>query len=115
MEDSIAIRRRLRTMLFDSGFINLVGEAGDAKQAVTQIANTKPDVLIVDLHLTDGTGLQVLKEVKQLLPAVRSIVLTNFANEQYRKASINAGAECFLDKSTEFEQVLLILEAWRTS
>lgn len=115
MEDSIAIRKRLRIMLLDSKFINLVGEAGDAKQAITQIAHTKPDVLIVDLHLAEGTGLQVLKAVKQLLPTVRSIVLTNFANEQYRKASINAGAECFLDKSTEFEQVPLILEAWHAS
>ena len=55
----------------------------------------------------------MLRAVREKLPAMRVIVMTNFAAEPYRKAAMAAGAEVFLDKSAEFARVRDILSEWR--
>ncbi len=60
-----------------------------------------------------GNGIDVLRKVKQMTPAPKVIMLTNYAYAQYRKESREASADFFLDKSTEFDQIPLALEQIR--
>jgi DNA-binding NarL/FixJ family response regulator len=60
-----------------------------------------------------GSGIEVLRSLKKMTPAPAVIMLTNFAYEQYRKKCEAAGADFFLDKSTEFDQIPLVLEQVR--
>jgi len=113
VEDSIPVRERLLRTLEGMDGLDIVGTAEDVPAAIAGLTSTPPDALILDLQLPSGSGLQVLRAVRQMLPQMRVIVMTNFAAEPYRKAAMAAGAEIFLDKSAEFGRVRDILSEWR--
>ena len=112
VEDSAVVRERLLEMIREIEDVEVVGEAETYDAAVSGILNTRPDVAVLDIKLADdgGSGIDVLAEVKKGLPAMRAIVLSNYATPQHMKASADAGAEYFLDKSAEFERIAEILE-----
>ena len=112
VEDSAAVRERLLEMIREIEDVEVVGEAETYDAAVAGIMSTRPDVAVLDIKLADdgGSGIDVLAEVKKGLPAMRAIVLSNYATPQHMKASADAGAEYFLDKSAEFERISEILE-----
>jgi DNA-binding NarL/FixJ family response regulator len=109
VEDSAAVRERLVEMIREIAAVEVVGEADSYDQAVAGIMATRPDVAILDISLAEGSGIDVLASVKQLLPGLRGIVLTNYTSPQHAKASADAGAEYFLDKSVDFERIPGIL------
>jgi DNA-binding NarL/FixJ family response regulator len=111
VEDSAAVRERLLEMIREIADVEVVGEAGTYDAAVAGIMSTRPDVAVLDIKLADdgGSGIDVLAEVRKGLPAMRAIVLSNYATPQHMKASADAGAEYFLDKSAEFERITEIL------
>jgi len=115
VEDSAAVRERLVEMIREVEDMEVVGEAGTYDKAVAGIMNTLPDVAILDIKLADdaGSGIDVLNEVRKGLPAMRAIVLSNYVTPQHLKASSDAGAEYFLDKSSDFERIPEILEQMR--
>lgn len=110
VEDSAAVRERLVEMINEIDGVDVVGEAGTYDAAVAGIMTTRPDVAILDINLAGGNGIDVLARVKQRLPALRGIMLTNYHSPQHMKASADAGAEYFLDKSVDFERIAEILE-----
>ena len=112
VEDSIPVRERLLRTLEGMVGLDIVGTAEDVPAAIDGLTSFPPDALILDLQLPSGSGLQVLRAVRQKLPNMRVIVMTNFAAEPYRKAAMAAGAEVFLDKSADFERVRDILTSW---
>lgn len=105
VEDSPYIRERLTALLTQTGGISIVGEADTPKSAVEGILKTRPDSVILDIHLVGGSGLEVLKTVRPIAPGTVFIVLTNHPDSQYQRIFANAGASAFLDKSTEFDMV----------
>jgi DNA-binding NarL/FixJ family response regulator len=112
VEDSAAVRERLIEMIREIEDIEVVGEASTYDTAVNGIMNTRPDVAVLDIKLADdgGSGIDVLIQVRKGLPAMKAIVLSNYATPQHIKASADAGAEYFLDKSADFERITEILE-----
>lgn len=112
VEDSIPVRERLVRTLEGLENLDIVGTAEDVAPAIAGLTGASPDALILDLQLPSGSGLEVLKAIRQRLPRLRVIVMTNFAAEPYRKAAMAAGAEVFLDKSADFQRVRDILAGW---
>jgi len=110
VEDSSAVRERLVEMIREIGDIEVVGEADTYKTAVSGILNTRPDVAVIDISLGEGSGIEVLADVRKKFPALRGIMLTNYSSPQHMKASADAGAQYFLDKSVDFERIPGILE-----
>jgi DNA-binding NarL/FixJ family response regulator len=112
VEDSAAVRERLVEMIQDVKDIEVVGEAATYDTAVAGIINTRPDVAVLDIKLANetGSGIDALVEVRKTLPGIRAIILSNYSTPQHLKASADAGAEYFLDKSIDFERVAEILE-----
>lgn len=106
VDDSAIIRQRLKRMLANMVNVEIVGEAGDAQEATNAILHDKPDVVLLDIHLLGGSGIDVLEAVKKVRPAPAVIVLTNYPYPQYRQKCIQAGADYFFVKSTEFGQVI---------
>jgi len=100
-------------MVSEAGGMRIVGEADNYRDAVAGILDTRPDVAILDINIADeqGGGIDVLAEVRRHLPRLRGIMLSNYATPQHVKASADAGASYFLDKSTEFDQIVGILKA----
>ena len=111
VEDSAIVRERLIEMIREVEDVEVVGEAGTYGQAVAGIARTTPDIAILDIKLADdrGSGIDVLTEVRKAVPAIRAIVMSNYVTPQHVKASADAGAEYFLDKTVDFERIPEIL------
>ncbi len=105
VEDSEAIRERLVALLSGTRSITVVGEADTPQRAVEGILRTRPDSVVLDIHLSGGSGLEVLKAVRSRAPGTVFIVLTNHPDSQYRRVFADAGASAFLDKSTQFNLI----------
>lgn len=115
-EDSALVRQRLVDMLHEleeSGAIEVVGRAWDARGAVEAIRDLRPDVAILDVRLAEGTGIEVLQAIKKDVSSPVVIMLTAFPYPQYRKKCLEAGADYFFDKLTEFERVAEVVAALR--
>jgi DNA-binding NarL/FixJ family response regulator len=114
VEDSPAICERLVEMIEELGGHQVVGQAETQDAAIAGITESRPDVAIFDVKLAQGNGIEALAEVKRRLPGLHGIVMSNYATPQHRKASVDAGAEHFLDKSAEFERITEILSSYKT-
>jgi DNA-binding NarL/FixJ family response regulator len=108
-DDSVEVRRRLVSMMSDFPYVNIVDEADGAYATIKAIESSQPDVVVLDIQMPDGSGIEVLKRIKNAYPSIRVIMLTNHANSFYRNACMKAGADYFLDKSLDFRQVGEIL------
>lgn len=108
-DDSTAIRDRLKEMLKENTSIHLVGEAGDAEQAIHALNDLKPDVVILDIHMPKGEGMRVLKEIKTNDPGRIVIIFTAFPYPQYRQAYLTAGADYFFDKTKAVQEMVDLL------
>lgn len=112
VEDSDPVKRRLTATLSDLEGIEVVGHADSERDAIQGILATCPDVVILDISLREGNGMNVLQEVKRRHADLKVIMLTNFGYPQYRQRCLLAGADYFLDKSSEFMAVENIIADW---
>lgn len=109
-DDSSLLRKNLKKLLGTIESIENIIESHSVLSTINQIRVERPDAVILDIQLPDGTGMDVLKFIYAHDPKPLAIVLTNFPSENNRKYCIELGADYFLDKSKEYEQVLHVLE-----
>jgi YesN/AraC family two-component response regulator len=109
-DDSALVRERLAALISEIEGAEVVGQAGDAPEAFEGIQHLRPDVVILDIRMPENNGIQVLEAIKKSAAAPVVIMLTAFPYPQYRKKCLEAGAEYFFDKATEFEQVTEVLK-----
>jgi len=109
VEDSASIRSRIAEMLAPLAGVQIVGEAAGAPQATIDILALRPHSVLLDLNLGASSGMDVLRAVHGQAPEIAFVVLTNHAEDQYRRACERAGAAYFLDKSTEFHRVPAVI------
>jgi DNA-binding NarL/FixJ family response regulator len=86
-----------------------VGRAGDVSEALRCIQQVNPDTVILDLQMPGGSGLDVLRVIRQNNPGLHVLICTNYPYPQYREECLSAGANFFLDKSAEFGKIPVIL------
>src|SRR5687768_10308454 len=98
VDDSDLVRTRFAETFAGREEMQVVGEAESVATAVTAIHELKPDVVILDLRLPDGDGIEVLEALKDVRPRPRVVVVTSYAYEQLRERCLKAGADAFLDK-----------------
>lgn len=110
VDDSASVRQSVKKLLSGLAGVKIVGEAETAGVAQRLIENSNPEVVILDLVLKEGSGFDVLKEIKNREDSPLVIVLTNYATTPFRKKAEQEGADFFLDKSTEFEKVIEVLK-----
>ena len=111
VEDSVPIRERLVRLLGEIDGVEMVGEADTAAAAAAGILRSRPNIVVLDISLAHGTGIDVLREVHPQAPEIEFIVLTNLANSQYQKICMQAGASHFIDKSTQIAEVSRLISA----
>jgi DNA-binding NarL/FixJ family response regulator len=103
-DDSGMIRSRVASLLGAHAF-TIVGEAGTPQGCIDGILACHPEVVVLDVQLEGGSGLQVLRTVRQAAPGIAFVVFSNNAGPAYRKRYLGEGAATFLDKSSDFEQL----------
>ena len=110
VDDSPLVRERLVHMVSQFSGVEIVGQTGDPQAALDAIRRSPPRVVILDIRLPGCSGIDLLPDIKKLDPAPVVIMLTNYPYPQYRERSMKAGADFFLNKSTEFQRIREILE-----
>lgn len=109
-DDAEVLRRGLADLLSELPGVEVVGEAADAQQTIALVREQQPDALVLDFRMPGGGGLAVLEALKTAPRPPVVIVLTNYPEPAYRASCLAAGADYFLDKSTEFDQVARIIK-----
>jgi len=109
-DDSQVMRERVIDMISELPEIEIIGQAEDGIQATNLITELNPDVVILDIRMPRGNGIDVLQKIKKDNPTLVVIMLTNYPYPQYQKKCMKAGADYFFDKATEFEKVTEVLK-----
>ena len=109
VEDSSLVRLRLAGMLRDLWDVEQVFESATVAEARQLLPRAKPHLVVVDMRLPDGDGLEVVAAAKLLTPRPAVVVLTNYGYDQLRSTCLEAGADEFLDKRTEFDRLPAIV------
>ena len=103
-DDSARTREGLRVLFATWPQITVIGEAADGQEAVRLVAESHPDVVLMDLHMPVLDGVQATQLIKQQWPTTTIIVLTLYAVEQ--TAALAAGADAFVIKGSAPERLL---------
>jgi two-component system response regulator DevR len=98
LDDHEIVRRGLRELLESEDDLTVVGEAGSAEEAYALIAETPPDVAVLDVRLPDGNGVEVCREIRSQHPETQCLMLTSFADDEALFSAIMAGAAGYLLK-----------------
>ncbi len=112
VEDSSLILEQLLRLLASEPRLNVLGTAGDEKQAVALINRTQPDAILLDLALAPGSGVRVLEQIRQAGSGARVLVLSNNTGGPLRDVCRELGASGFYDKSREVQACLDHLRSW---
>jgi len=106
VDDSRAFRKELINLLSKLKEVEIVGQAQDSVKAMEAIQRLKPDAVILGIPIPGGNGIRLVKNIKKDKLAPIVIILTHYPYRQYRKKYMDAGADFFFDKSTEFEKII---------
>ena len=106
VDDHEVLRLGLRTLFREAGGIEAVGETGSIAQAVTESARLKPDVVLMDVRLADGSGVDACREIRTHRPEARVLFLTSNADDDAVLATILAGAHGFWLKEVGSDELL---------
>lgn len=106
VDDSAVLRKRLKKILALVEGIEVIGEAWDATEATDSIWRLRPELVVLDVQLAHGTGLDVLHNIQGTKWKPWVIVLTNYPYPEFRSKYLQAGADYFFDKATEFEKLI---------
>lgn len=109
VDDSVIIAKRIQELLNASDLIGFAGYCLDIPSAINEIQKKNPDVVLIDIHLMNENGLDLLSTVREDYPHIATIMITNHGNGDYRDRCLKLGAHYFLDKATDLDQLEAIL------
>jgi len=98
VDDHEVVRRGVRELLESADDLEVVGEAGTAAEALQRVPATSPDVAVLDVRLPDGTGVEVCRDLRSLIPSLRCLMLTSFNDDEALFGAIMAGASGYVLK-----------------
>jgi DNA-binding NarL/FixJ family response regulator len=110
VDDSNLMQQRLADMLAEIDGIEVVGEAKGESEALSKAIELVPDVVILDVRLREGNGINVLQKIKNDSANTVVIIITSYPYPQYRNRCLAEGADFFFDKSTEFDKIPEVLK-----
>lgn len=106
VDDHTLFRRGLVALLADYAWLQVVGEAGDAPEAVRRAQALQPDLVLLDNHLPGVTGIQAIAELKEAAPLARIVLLTVSEDEQDLHLALRRGAGGYLLKTMEGDELV---------
>ncbi len=109
-DDHEVVREGLRTLLAGRADMRVVAEAGTCADAIEAAARETPDIVIMDVRLPDGSGVEACRAIREILPATRVIMLTSYSDDGALYASIVAGASGYLLKQTRGRALVEAIE-----
>jgi two-component system response regulator DevR len=111
VDDHEIVRDGIRAMLEAEDDIVVTTEAGSVREAVDEAARTRPDVIVMDVRLSDGSGIEATREIRANRPETKVLMLTSFADDEALFSSIMAGASGYVLKQVKSGDLLRAIRA----
>jgi DNA-binding NarL/FixJ family response regulator len=110
-EDHTIVRKGLRSLLEGEEDIEVIGEAGDGKEAITLVEQKKPDIVVMDIGMPELNGLEATRRIKKKFPETKVLILTMHTNEEYVFEILQAGASGYIVKKAAPTELVSALRA----
>jgi two-component system response regulator DevR len=111
VDDHEVVRDGLRALLSAQEDIAVCAEAGTVQEAIDEAERSRPDVVVMDVRLVDGSGIEATREIRAGRPATRVLMLTSFADDEALFASIMAGASGYVLKQVKGNELVKAIRA----
>ena len=111
VDDHEVVRDGIRAMLVAEDDIHVTGEAGTVQEAIDEANRTKPDVVVMDVRLADGSGIEATRQIRADHPSTSVLMLTSFADDEALFASIMAGASGYVLKQVRSGELVRAIRA----
>nr|MBI2904231.1 response regulator transcription factor [Chloroflexota bacterium] len=111
VDDHAVVRSGLRMLLESEEDLDIIGEAGTAREALEAVAALHPDLALIDIGLPDLSGIEVTRQIKQSWPEVSVVALTIHEDEEYFFQMLQAGASGYVPKRAAPEELLTAIRA----
>jgi len=111
VDDQAMIRAAFRTMLDERERFQVVGANGDARVAIEEIRELRPDVVLLDITMPGLSGLDALPMIRKAAPSVKVLMVTHHEGEMFVDQALRAGAEGYLSKDSDPHELFLAIEA----
>jgi two-component system response regulator DevR len=111
VDDHEVVRSGIAALLKATDDIVVAGEAGSVREAIEEAARTRPDVVVMDVRLADGSGIEATREIRAQRPATQVLMLTSFADDEALFASIMAGASGYVLKQVRSGELVKAIRA----
>lgn len=112
-DDHTVFRQGLKLVLSDDSSLELLAEASDGSQLIELLKTHKPEVILLDLKMPKMDGIEALKEIREKYPDIKVLILTMHDDEQLILHLMDAGANGYLIKNADAEEIKLALHACR--
>jgi two-component system response regulator DevR len=111
VDDHEVVRLGLRSLLERHPQFDVIGEASSAREALEQVANNHPDVVVMDIRLPGTSGIEACEEITSRFPETRVLMLTSYAEDEMLFSAIRAGASGYVLKQIGGDELVRALEA----
>ncbi len=106
VDEHETVRQALADRLGRAADLKIVGHSGNADQAITEVRQGSPDVVLIEVKRSDGLGLEILRQVAEMPNPPRVLVLTSYRSAWEEQAAIRAGADSYLLKDIDSEDLI---------
>jgi len=106
VDDHQIVRDGIKSLITDDPNINIITEASSASELRDKLETYRPDVILMDINLPDSTGIELTKELKELKPEIKVLILSMHMGEDFIVNAIEAGAKGYLPKTTSKKELI---------
>jgi DNA-binding NarL/FixJ family response regulator len=106
VDDHALVRQGMAAIIIEQPDMSVCGEADGVRSAIAAVAETNPDVALVDLSIKDGDGLELLRDIRSRFPDVRTVVISMYDETVYAERALRAGAKAYIMKSEAAKTVI---------
>jgi len=111
VDDHEVVRLGLKTLLDRHPYFSVIGEAGTVSESITRVEQLQPDVVVMDVRLPGGSGIEACKQIVENHPDVKVIMLTSYAEDEMLFEAITAGAAGYVLKQIGGDDLVRSIEA----
>ncbi|MBA4053385.1 MAG: DNA-binding response regulator [Marivirga sp.] len=109
-DDHILVRKGIKAMLESEEALNVIGEAGNGKEALEIARDLHPDILVLDIRMPEMTGIEATAKLSEFSPTTKALILSMHDSEEYVLQSLDAGAYGYLLKDTDKSEFVKALK-----
>jgi two-component system, NarL family, response regulator LiaR len=110
-DDHAVVRKGICELLSDEEDIAVVGQARNGHEAIDLASALRPDIVVMDIHMPELSGVEATRQLRALLPDIRILVLTSYADDPYIYGLLDAGATGYILKTAEGHEILRAVRA----